>query len=147
MRSHKLNTVHLPVAIQLSDDNQFLQQFLSQNCVNLEEKLNMSNSDSEGSVSDLNCSAIVKDLDTEENASVSNLKDAAGPSHQKQLQATSHKSDPDVQAAINAQILEQLQKMGKRLDKIESKDSKKTADKSKVKGSKPKDVKSKKYKT
>ena len=50
-----------------------------------------------------------------------------------------------MQAVINVQILEQLEKIGKRLDKIENKDSKKTADKSKVKRSKSKDIKPKKH--
>ena len=145
LRSHKQHTVQLPVEIQLSDDNQFLQRFLSHNCAGFEEKLNMSDSDSEGSGSDLNCSAIVQDSDNEDNSNMSNLQEGAGPSQQKQLHATLHKLDLDVQAVINAQILEQLDKIGKRLDKIESKDSKKTADKSKVKGSKPKDTKPKKH--
>ena len=105
----------------------------------------MSDSDSEGSGSDLNCSDIVQDSDNKDNSNMSNLQEGAGPSQQKQLHATLHKSDPDVQAIINAQILEQLDKIGKRLDKIESKDSKKTADKSKVKGSKSKDTKPKKH--
>ena len=130
LRSHKDHTVQLPVEIQLSDDNQFLQKFLSLNSVNFEEDLNMSDSDSEGSVSDLNCSGIMQDSDNEENANVSNLQEGAGPSQQKQLHASSHTLDLDVQAVINAQILEQLEKIGKCLDKIESKDSKKTADKS-----------------
>ena len=43
------------------------------------------------------------------------------------------KSYPDVQAVINVQILEQLDRICKRLDKIESRIVKKTADKTKVK--------------
>ena len=46
-----------------------------------------------------------------------------------------------MQAVINAQILEQLDRIGKRLDKIESKDCKKTADKTKIKKSKSKEQK------
>ena len=42
LRSHKQHTVQLPVEIQLSDDNQFLQKFLSHSCADFEEKLNMS---------------------------------------------------------------------------------------------------------
>ena len=104
----------------------------------------MSDSDSEGSGSDLNCSDIVRDSDNEEHLNISNTQKGAGPSQQKQLHETLHKSDPDVQAVINAQILEQLHKIGKRLDRIESKDSKKTVDKSKVKSSKSKVTKSRK---
>ena len=145
LRSHKQNTIHLPVQIQLSDDNQFLQNILAQNCVDFDEQVNMSDSESEGSVSDLNCSDIVKDSDTEENTNVSVSQEGAGPSHKKHSNSTPHKSDPDVQSVINAQILEQLQKIGKRLDKIESKDIKKSADKSKIKNSQKKDGKSKKH--
>ena len=71
LRSHKQNTIHLPVQIQSSDDNQFLQNILAQNCVDFDEQVNMSDSESEGSVSDLNCSDIVKNSDTEENTNVS----------------------------------------------------------------------------
>ena len=87
----------------------------------------------------------MRDSDNEEHSNISNSQEGAGPSQQKQLHETLHKSDPDVQAVINAQILEQLDKIGKRLDRIENKDSKKTTDKSKVKSSKSKDTKSKKY--
>ena len=83
----------------------------------------MSDSDSDGSASDLNCSAIIQDSDNEDNLNTSSSQDA-GPSQQKQQHSTVHKSDPDVQAVINAQILEQLEQIGKRLDKIESKDNK-----------------------
>ena len=104
--SHRQNTVHFPVEIQLSDDNQFLQNIWSQNCVNFEENSKMSDSYSEGSVSDLNCSAIIQDSDNEDNLNASNSQDGAGPSQQKQLHSTVYMSDPDVQAVINAQILE-----------------------------------------
>ena len=46
-----------------------------------------------------------------------------------------------MQAVINAQILEQFDRIGKRLDKIESKDCQKTADKTKIKKSKSKEQK------
>ena len=93
MRSHRQNTVHLPVEIQLSDDNQFLQKIRFQNCVNFEEISKMSDSDSEGSVSDLNSSGIIQESDNEDNLNASNSQDGAGPSQQKQLHATVHKSD------------------------------------------------------
>ena len=54
-------------------------------------------------------------------------------------------SEFKVQSVINSQILEQLQQIGKRLDKIENDDCKKTLDKSKIKGGKA--VKSKKVVT
>ena len=57
--------------------------------------------------------------------------------------STTHAINLDVQSAINIQILDQLSKIGKRLDKIESKENqtcKKTSDKAKVKSSKSKSV-------
>ena len=117
----------------------FYKKILQQSGVNLEEKLNMSDSVSEGSVSDLDCSAITQDLDTENTYDSQTMQDVVGSSQQKQSNV-----DPDVQAVINAQILEQLEKIGKRLNKFESKECKKTVDKSKLKSSKPKDVKSRK---
>ena len=104
----------------------------------------MSDSASEGSVSDLDCSAIIQDLDNKNTYDSQTMQDVAGSSQQKQSNANVHKSDPDVQAVINAQILDQLGKIGKCLDRIESKECKKTTDKSEVKSSKCKDVKSKK---
>ena len=133
MRSYKQNTVQLPVEIQLSDDTKFLQKVLQQSGVNSEEKLNMSDSDSEGSVSDLDCSAIIQDLDNENTHDFQTLQDVAGSSQQKQSNAYVRKSDPDVQAVINAQILEQLEKICECSDKIESKECKKASDQSKVK--------------
>ena len=47
LRSHKQRTIQLPVEIQLSDDNQFLQKFLAQNTVDFNEQVNMSDSESD----------------------------------------------------------------------------------------------------
>ena len=65
LRSNKQQTLQLPVEIQLPDDNQFLQTFLSHNCASFEEKVSMSDSDSEGSGSDHNCSDIMRNSDNE----------------------------------------------------------------------------------
>ena len=70
LRSQKQNTIKLPVEIQLSDDNQFLQKFFAQNTVDFSEQVNMSDSESDGSSSDHNLSDIVQS-DTEENDTVS----------------------------------------------------------------------------
>ena len=67
----------------------------------------MLDSASEGSVSDLDRSAIIKDLDNEENTYASQtMQDVAGSSQQKQSNANVYKSDPDVQAIIAAHLLE-----------------------------------------
>ena len=92
--------------IQLSDDTQFLQKVLQQSCVNSKGKLNMSDSASEGSVSDLDCSAIIQDTDNENTYDSQTMQYVAGSSQQKQSNANVQKSDLHVQAVINAQILE-----------------------------------------
>ena len=96
-------------------------------------------SDSDTSASDLNCS----DLMQNSFDSMTNVKSCSnGPSTSKSENDSSVKdSDSDVQAAINAQILDQLNRIGKRLDKIENKDCKKTLDKTKIKSAKNKDKK------
>ena len=65
----------------------------------------MSDSASEASVSDLDCSAIVQDLHNEQ---IFDSRDVADSSQQKQSSVNVQKSDLDVQSVINAQILEQL---------------------------------------
>ena len=80
LRSHKQNTIKLPVEIQLSDDSQFLQEFLAQNTVDFNEQINMSDSESDGSGSELNLSDIVQS-DTEENDTVLASQENPGTSH------------------------------------------------------------------
>ena len=98
-------------------------------------------SDTDTSASDLNCS----DLMQNSFDSVTNVKTCSNGPTTSKSDASSHKdSDSDVQAAINAQILDQLNRIGKRLDKIENKDCKKTLDKTKIKTVKNKHKTSKK---
>ena len=68
----------------------------------------MSDSASEASVSDLDCSAIIQDLHNEQIFDSQTMRDVADSSQQKQSSVNVQKSDLDVQSVINAQILEQL---------------------------------------
>ena len=138
--SSKHSTVQLPIEIQLAGDTQFIDSLLNSNPQASDIQGNMSDSDT--SASDLNCS----DLMQNSFDSVTNVKSCSnGPSTSKSDNVSSVKdSDSDVQAAINAHILDQLNRIGKRLDKIENKDCKKTLDKTKTKSVKNKDKKSKK---
>ena len=129
--SCKQNTVSLPVEIQLTEEKQFIESILKHNTV-LDIPENMSDSDTSGS--DLNCSELLNDLDEVMNTDI-NSQNTAGNSHMTGSNSSLQRSDPDMQQAINARIPDQLQKIGQRLDKIENKDFKKTADKSKIKSS------------
>ena len=98
-------------------------------------------SDSDVSVSDLDCSGLVNDL--EKASSPVTVNNVAGSS-QTASNHNSDNSDPNMQQLINARILEQLDKIGQRLDRIENNECKKTSDKSKIKNSASKVVKQKK---
>ena len=63
---------------------------------------------------------------------LTNGKNIAGTSG---IDNPSPKSDPNMQTLINARILDQLDKIRQRLDKIENKTCKKSSDKSKIKSS------------
>ena len=100
-------------------------------------------SDSDTSASDLNCSDLMENS-FETSAGGKQLSNAGGSTSKSDNDTYVKKSDPDVQAVINAQILDQLDRIGKRLDNIENKNCKKTADKTKIKKTKVKEQKTKK---
>ena len=137
LHSAKKNTIELPVEIQLRGDKTFIETVLKNNSIVSDIEHSMS--DSDVSASDLDCSGLIHDS-KEVSSPVNNL---AGSS-QTASNYKSHNSDPNIQQLINARILEQLDKIGQRLDRIENKECKKTADKSKIKNSASKVVKQKK---
>ena len=125
MHSHKQNTVQLPVEIQLSNDNKFLQKLIDQNCVVSDGELNLLDSASEQSLSDLDCGNIMQDSENEDASTSKTMQNAAPSLPSKQSDGNLQKPDPNMQSVFNAEILEQLEKTDKRLDK------RKTSDKSK----------------
>ena len=143
LRSGKQNTIELPIEIQLAEDKQFIETVLKHSIVS-DIDINMSDSDS--STSDLNCSALVNDSDNDSSV-LTNSKNVAGTSQATGIDNPSQKSDPNMQTLINARILDQLDKIGQRLDKIENKTCKKSSDKSKIKSSVKKSAKTKKVVT
>ena len=143
--SHKQNAVQLPVEIQLSDDNQFLQKISHQNCVNSDQTLNMSQLLKDQLVISI-VVPLFKIRIMKKIHMIHKQCKMLPVHHNRNSQIHIYNLDPDVQVVINAQILEQLEKIGKCLDKIKNKEGNKTVDKSKVKSSKFKDVKSKKTK-
>ena len=85
--------------------------------------------DSEASVSELDCSGLMNNSDERTSSPVS-MKNSAGTSQTATSDNPFKNSEPDMQQLINARILDQLEKKnGDRLNKIESKECKKTADK------------------
>ena len=139
LRSGKQNTV-TPVEIQLAEDTNFIETLVKHNIVS---DIDNNMSDSDASVSELDCSGLMNDSDEGTSSPVS-VKNSAGTSQTVTSDSSLKNSDPDMQQLINARILDQLEKIGNRLDKIENKECKKTADKSKIKSSANKVVKTKK---
>ena len=140
LRSCKQNTVSLPVEIQSTEDRQFIESILKHNTV-LAISENMSDSDTSGS--ELNCSGLLNVSDEVVNTDT-NSQNTVGNSHANGSNSSLQRSDPDMQQAINARMLDQLERTGQRLDKIENKDFTKMADKSKIKSSAGKVSKAKK---
>ena len=128
LRSSKKDTVQFPVQIQV-DDEQSLNELLNHKSSSFNDSTNMSDSFQESS-DRLDCNA----LGTEAPSSSDKSSKQASSIHGQQVNFADITSDLKVQSVINSQILDQLQKIGKRLDKIENGDCKKTTDKSKIKG-------------
>ena len=142
LRSHKGTSIQVPVEFQVSDDQQFLNSILQNS--NLSQQTNEDSTDSEHSLS-LNLSDSSHDSDDDHD--LHNCDKSARSFHkfdQENIPSTSagastqKASTLDVQGAINAQILSQLEKLGKRLEKIEQNNCRKTSDKTKIKSTKRK---------
>ena len=128
--SNKGTSIHVPVELQVSDDQQFLNSILQNST--LSQQTNDDSIDSEHSVS-LNINDSSHDSDDEHDLDNSDKfvrsfhKFDSENIPSTSASATAKKaSNLDVQGAINAQILTQLQQLGKRLEKIEQNSCKKT---------------------
>ena len=122
LRSGNQETIQFPVQLQM-DDGKFLTELL--------KPQNGQVSDSESSISESDCEALIaSDLES----------DAEQPesSSRKDKVASSSESSSVTQDAINAKILAQLDKLGKRLYSIESNISKQSVVKTKCKKAKRK---------
>ena len=100
-------------------------------------------SDSDVSGSDLDCSGLMNESDEVASTPITD-KNSGGTSKTVTHVNFAKYSESDMQQLINARILDQLEKIGHRLDKIENKECKKTADKAKIKNSDNKGAKTKK---
>ena len=111
------NSVQLPVQIHMASDSDFVSK-LSQN---------QQNSDADESVSsDLNCSALVKSSDDEQNPNNQNIQSTSSTSGM--LVGGNALSNVATQQAINVQILSKLLSISDRLNILEKKDVKKDSD-------------------
>ena len=120
----------------MADDDQFLNDLLNRISSSLNGSASMSDYLQKSSDSDFDCDALINDSDNETQSTSVNGSKETGSSHTQQLNFADLRLDFKVQSVINSQILEQLQQIGKRLDKIENGDCKKTSDKTIIKGTK-----------
>ena len=133
LRSNKKETVQFPVQIQV-DDEQFLNELLGHKSSSFNDSTNMSDSFQESSDGELDCDALLDSSDIEIHTTSDKTSKQSSSHHPQQTNSADITSDFKIQSVINSQILDQLQKIGKRLDKIENGTCKKTVDKTKIKG-------------
>ena len=132
LRSNRKDTIQFPMQIQVTDDEQFLNDLLNPNSSLHNSSVNMSDSVQESSDSEVDYDALIQDSDNEtQSTSVESVKNTSAAQSSDSVDISSQFK---VQSVINSQILEQLQKICKRLEKIENADCKKTSDRSKIKG-------------
>ena len=134
LRSNKKDTIQFPVQIQVTDDEQFLTDLLHQNSSSLNSTANMSDSEHESLDNEVDYDDLIQDSDYEKQSTSG--KTSKTSSHIVVSDSMDISSQFKAQSVINSKILEQLQKIGKRLDNIENVDCIKTSDKSKIKGAK-----------
>ena len=137
LRSSNKDTVQFPVQIEIADDNRIFTDLLHHKATSLSTEANMSDS-YEASDSDIDCDALIQHSDEEIQSTSLGVNNQSKQSHGSNLEPTDVVSDLQVQSVINSQILQQLQQIGKRLDKIEGDACKKTSDKAKIKKTKVK---------
>ena len=127
LRSSKSESNQIPLELHLSDDNDFVMNLLGH------KKNTMSHQDSDSSLSgsELDCDTILhSDTDGAGTSGCSfnclQVENDSKVAHDLHFQET--------QSLVNQQILSQLTAISDRLQKLEGKPSKKTNDKSKIKG-------------
>ena len=100
LHSSKQNTVHLPIEIQLADDIQFLDTVLNKNFTVSDTQNKMSDSDT--TASDLNCNDLMRESSFESSSGPKHMGTGLGVASKSVNDISMKKSDPDVQAVINA---------------------------------------------
>ena len=127
LRSSKVrDNTHLPIQYQVHEDTQVLQKMLEKQTTPGDDSSYSHDSDTDSEVFD-------KTHSEEEDFSARSYDKFIGDKNQSV--GTSGSATSDTQEVINQQILLQLSSISKRLDNIEQKSVKKTADRSKIKKS------------
>ena len=137
LRSSSKETVQFPVQIEVADDSKFLNHLLNHTDSSVHNSVEMSDSH-DSSDSDIDCETLVKHSDNESQSISGQTVTNHNKGHASNNQVHDLSSDLQVQSVINSQILQQLQHIGNRLDKIENGGCKKTSDKTKIKSTKSK---------
>ena len=134
LRSANCDTIQVPVRLQVGD-TEFISRVFDKN----NHSQNGSNSDSNDSQSDLDCLELL-DLSNDDENSKSSSNDLTKNNYTgSHMQASSSSADFSAQSMINQQILDQLQNIGHRLDRLDRKPVKKSSDLKKIESkSKPK---------
>ena len=128
LHSANRDTIQVPVQLQIGNTD-FMSTVLNQN----NDSQPDSASDSNASQSDLDCSGLLNLSNDEENCHSSGKIFSKVEETGNHMQASTSSADFNPQLMINQQILDQLQTIGRRLDKLEQKPVKKSSDPTKIK--------------
>ena len=126
--SAKSNSLEVPVQLQISNDNDFITNLLDSHTLAMSQQESQNSS----SDSDLDCSAIVNETDSDDASNPVRAFNRFEP--EASTSSAQQNNVQDVQALVNHQILSQLSTISDRLTKLEGKQPKKTSDKQKIKG-------------
>ena len=137
LRSSSKETFQFPVQIEVADDRKFLNHLLNHTDSSVNDSVMMSDSH-DSSDSEIDCESLLKHSDNESQSGSGQSAKYSNQGQTSKHELTDLTADLKVQSVINSQILQQLQQIGKILDKIENGDCKKTSDKSKIKSTKSK---------
>ena len=110
-------TVQFPMLIKVADDNQCLNDLLNHKASSINDSVDMSDSQ-ESSDSDIDCDALVRDSDSEIQSMSGQNVIQNNPCHNSKIDSSAFSLDFKIQSVINSQISQQLQQIGKRLDKV-----------------------------
>ena len=128
LRSASCDTIQVPVQLQVRNTD-FMSTVWNQNNDSHSDSI----SDSNDSQSDLNWSGLLNLSNDEGNSKLSGENSTKSDETGNHMQASRSSADFNPQLLINQQILDQLQTIGRRFDKLEQKPVKKSSDPKKVK--------------
>ena len=129
LRSQKSSTPQVPVHIDTAENRDFLERLLKSCDAN-----DKSNGSESSDISALDCSGLLNVSDDSNVAAKPDLVHNQSSCFDENQATTSSNAMTNSQDLINREILQQLQTIGKRLDTLETKNCKKTADLKKNQG-------------